>query len=394
MIVDHTFPSEHAFLEEVYAKKLSQRGHHIVWLFRVAEKRLKCTTAEWHGTKVYLVPNDVYFGPVLKIYLTVALLTKVFRIAVSEHSNVIQVRNWALAGWFALAVSRILGIRFVFQRSFPMEDAALLELGQRESKSRRRKKVLIKQWMLRSVMRRADKLFPISAEMQEEMEREGFPKERMVPVGLGFSPDNVPETDELRRVSEKLAIGKAKMVLYVGTLSPLRQPEVMLRAHKIVLESLPGTKLVIVGGAPDEVLKLAEVGKGLGIEPDLILTGKVHRGAVPAYISLADVCLSPIPEIPLYKVSSPTKLYEYLGMGKVVVGSKVPEQVRVITESSGGICVRFDENEFAAAIVSLLSDDSDRKSRGFTAREYSMKHTTYDLTSSMLEKTYRDLLRA
>jgi hypothetical protein len=49
------------------------------------------------------------------------------------------------------------------------------------------------------------------------------------------------------------------------------------------------------------------------------------------------ICVSPVPPLAVYKVSSPTKAFEYMAMGKAIVANEeIFDQKETIEQSGGG----------------------------------------------------------
>jgi glycosyltransferase involved in cell wall biosynthesis len=106
----------------------------------------------------------------------------------------------------------------------------------------------------------------------------------------------------------------------------------------------------------------------------------------------ADVCASPFFPTPVLRSTSPTKLVEYMAMGKAVVANDHPEQKRVIEESGAGYCVPFEEQPFAAAIVKLLEDPQAARRMGDRGRRYAVEHRGYGVIADAVEKRLQSVV--
>jgi glycosyltransferase involved in cell wall biosynthesis len=60
----------------------------------------------------------------------------------------------------------------------------------------------------------------------------------------------------------------------------------------------------------------------------------------------------------------------------------------VITESGAGICVPWEENAFADAIVKLLSYPEIAEEMGHKGRRYVEKHRDYEAIAGVVENEY------
>ena len=161
----------------------------------------------------------------------------------------------------------------------------------------------------------------------------------------------------------------------------------LIRVFGKVLRKEKNVKLHLVGGGEDssdqQIVK--DEAKRLGIEDTVFMTGFVPQQEAWQYVRVADVCVSPYYPTPILNSTSPTKLIEYMAMGKAVVANDHPEQRLVISESKAGICVPYEENAFAEAILQLLYHPEEAKEMGIRGRKYVEKHRSYEQIADLVE---------
>jgi len=114
--------------------------------------------------------------------------------------------------------------------------------------------------------------------------------------------------------------------------------------------------------------------------------GPLPQAEALRYVQEADVCVSPIYPVPILRAGSPTKLVEYMAMGKAAVANDHPEQRRLLEASGGGYCVPYDEPAFARAIVALLQNPQGAELMGRRGRRYVLEHLTYGVIADEVEK--------
>jgi len=184
-------------------------------------------------------------------------------------------------------------------------------------------------------------------------------------------------------------LDKKKIVLYLGTLSKLRKMDFLIRAFEKVLRKEKNAKLYLVGGGDDrsdeQILK--DEAERLGIGKAVLITGFLPQQEAWQYVKDADVCVSPLNPIPIYNCGFPTKLIEYMAMGKAVVANDNSERSRGISEIKTGICVPYEEDAFAQAILHLLNHPEEAKEMGIRGREYVEKHRGYEQIADLVETT-------
>ena len=161
----------------------------------------------------------------------------------------------------------------------------------------------------------------------------------------------------------------------------------LLRSFKKVLKKEKNARLYLVGGSEDPADEkfLESEAKRLRIDHAVTITGFLPQDKAWQYVKEADVCVSPIYPAPIFNCGSPTKLIEYMAMGKAVVANDHPEQRIVISESKAGICVPYEEAAFAEAILYLLKNPDVAKQMGIRGRRYIEKKRNYEQTADLVE---------
>ncbi|HET7132249.1 MAG TPA: glycosyltransferase, partial [Gammaproteobacteria bacterium] len=96
--------------------------------------------------------------------------------------------------------------------------------------------------------------------------------------------------------------------------------------------------------------------------------------------------------VPILKSTSPTKLVEYLALGKAVVANDHPEQSEVIAQSGAGLVCSWDEGEFARAIVELLENPERAAAMGRAGREFVAAKRTHWAMVDLVADRYHAVL--
>lgn len=108
-----------------------------------------------------------------------------------------------------------------------------------------------------------------------------------------------------------------------------------------------------------------------GVADRALFTGLIGHGAVPEHLAACDVLISP--HLPFEDgtpfFGSPTKLFEYLAMGKAVVASALGQIGDVIEDRKSGMLYAPGEAAgFQAAMDRVVSDPEFRRQLGLEAR--------------------------
>ena len=149
----------------------------------------------------------------------------------------------------------------------------------------------------------------------------------------------------------------------------------------------------MVGDGPDPADRayLEQIAVELNQNDNVEFTGMLPMAEAQARAGRAAVCVSPFYPTPILQSTSPTKISEYMALGRPVVANSHPEQSIIIAESGAGICVEWSEAEFAQAIVTLLNDPAAAERMGEKGRDYVRQHRIYPVIAPIVAREYQRL---
>jgi len=243
--------------------------------------------------------------------------------------------------------------------------------------------------LYRILLRAADHVFVQSEAMRREIARKGIPLEKMTAVPMGIKAPQFAHSDEGTAGTGRTAIpSDVRSFLYLGSLARSRYIDFLLRVLVKVCAEMPDARLYLVGKADDvkdeEFLK--QEARRLGVFDSVVFVGQLPQSKALQYVQDADVCVSPLYPTPVFNVASPTKLVEYMAMGKAVVANTHPDQQFLIEASGGGYCVPYEEEAFAKAILALLRAPDMARMMGERGRRYALQHRTYGTIADIVER--------
>jgi glycosyltransferase involved in cell wall biosynthesis len=389
VVAGDTYPATRVDVATLFVRHLASRGHQIDWILQSEKPCRKTEVVEWGNGHVWVGPTNVGTSLVsrtMKHVLGILHDLRLFPLMASGRYDIVQVRDKFLSGIYAVIAARIFRKRFVYWLSFPIHEMYLLAADEARGVYRvlyRIRGTVFKVLLYRVLLPSADHVFVQSERMREDAAREGIARQKMTPVPMGVDI----EADWAAVAKQRMIPDGERTFLYLGTISRTRHLDFLIRVLAKVLERVPDIKLYVVGGgvAPDDEELLTTEAKRLGVSDSLVLVGQKPRADALAYVRDADVCVSPIYPSPMFNVGSPTKLVEYMAMGKAVVANDHPEQLQVITESVAGYCVPWDEDAFAAAVVRLLEDPEEAKKMGQRGARYVAQRRAYSVITDVVE---------
>jgi glycosyltransferase involved in cell wall biosynthesis len=176
-------------------------------------------------------------------------------------------------------------------------------------------------------------------------------------------------------------------------LGKVRRLEFLVRVLALVRQEHGDAKLYFVGGSddPHDEADLVAEARRLGVSDAVVMVGQLPQAEALRYVREADICVSPFYPTPVLNSTSPTKLVEYMAMGKAVVATDHPEQRLIIEQSEAGYCVPYEEAAFAAAIVKLLEAPEAAALMGRRGREFVMAQRSYSKIADQVEATFRQI---
>jgi glycosyltransferase involved in cell wall biosynthesis len=190
---------------------------------------------------------------------------------------------------------------------------------------------------------------------------------------------------------QKLGLSNRFVIIYHGS----------LRLHGGLLESVeavrlakndhPDILLFLLGqGFPQTLSILRKAIETNRVQNNVILHGPVDFHSVPDYISMSDIGLVPLPNIPIWRYQQPLKLLEYLAMGKPIIAIDSPAHRNVAGANRNVVYVRdLNSNELAKAMIYAYENrdklkDWGRSGQQVIVEKYVWKKVNEDLISYLM----------
>ena len=172
----------------------------------------------------------------------------------------------------------------------------------------------------------------------------------------------------MARPAPSCAGARRFLAAYIGVMGPQDGVDIVVRAADVVVHQMGRDDIAFTligkGDCFDDLVALRDE---LGLAGHVEFTGRAPDELVARVLSTADVGLSPDPKNPLNDVSTMNKTMEYMAFELPVVAFDLRE-TRVSAADAGVYVVPNDVNEYAAAIVELMDDESRRSRLGKLGR--------------------------
>jgi glycosyltransferase involved in cell wall biosynthesis/SAM-dependent methyltransferase len=182
------------------------------------------------------------------------------------------------------------------------------------------------------------------------------------------------------------------LVGFVSTFGPWHGALTLAEAIKTI-PTKPSARFLLVGsgvlhGEVEQLLRSeSETGR-------VIFTGAVEHSRVPALLDACDVLVAP--HVPLTDGSeffgSPTKLFEYMAMGKGIVASRLGQIGDVLSHEETALLVEpGNAGKLAEAIMRMVDSSELRERLGKKAREVAVQNHTWKQNAQRVLDAYRSL---
>lgn len=265
--------------------------------------------------------------------------------------DVLHAHSPALNGLAALYAGKRHHLPVVYECRAFWEDAAVDHGTAREGGLRYR----LTQALETYVFRRAEAVTTICAGLKQEIVARGIDEAKVTVIPnavdvsrfvFGREPDPA-----LRR---KLGL-EGKIVLgFIGSFYAYEGLNVLLEALPQILAHRPDVRLLLVGGGP-QAQALEEASYQLGIDNQVIFTGRVAHDQVQSYYDLVDMFVYPRLPMRLTELVTPLKPLEAMAQGKLVLASDVGGHRELIRPGETGILFRAgDPVALADAVIGAI----------------------------------------
>jgi glycosyltransferase involved in cell wall biosynthesis len=225
----------------------------------------------------------------------------------------------------------------------------------------------------------------VSDVLQQELIARGIPEDKILVNPNAVDPTQFYPDCGGEVVREQLGFkANHSVVGFIGSFSYWHGISVLQSAIEMILKeqqanhSLPELRFLLVGDGPLHA-ELREALEPYCKKRWVIFTGQVSHNCAPSYLDCADILVSPHVSMPDGRpfFGSPTKLFEYMAMGKAIIASNLDQLASVLThQRTAWLIEPGSSKELAAAIRLLAMNPEMRLGLGRNAREAALnKHT-------------------
>jgi glycosyltransferase involved in cell wall biosynthesis len=236
----------------------------------------------------------------------------------------------------------------------------------------------------------------VSKVIKEDLIQRGIRSDKIIVNPNGVDPGKFyPEIDGNSIRTQYGLTGKL-VAGFVGTFGAWHGVDVLARAIKPTIQRQSDVHFLIVG---DGTLRgeVERIIRDDNVLPYVTLTGSVPHDAIPKYLAACDVLLSPHVQNADGSTffGSPTKLFEYLGMGKPIIASGVGQIGEIMNDGRNCLLMKHrDYNDLADKIVFLINQPSLCRELGAAARKDAVEKFSWRKNAERVIEAVRPFLKS
>lgn len=267
--------------------------------------------------------NEVKVGPSLaKFPLGFLMMLKAFWLCLRRKYEVIHAVEES--AFFALFLKKIFKTKFIYDM-----DSVISDQLKYTGFTAIRPVLALAERLETAAMRNADFVITVcdslSELIQERSPETGVVQIEDAPVQTNFQE----ERQAASKLRSDLDLGDSPCIVYTGNLESYQGVDLLIRAAAQACKANSTLRFVIVGGEEEQIEHLQDLATKLDISEICIFTGKLAMAEMPAFMTMADVLVSPRTK----GTNTALKIYTYMQSGRPIVATRLPTHTQVLDDS-------------------------------------------------------------
>jgi glycosyltransferase involved in cell wall biosynthesis len=181
------------------------------------------------------------------------------------------------------------------------------------------------------------------------------------------------KANEVQKKRKEFGVEDKFVVLYTGNLGIANNIEVIIEVARMIQNTHPDIHFMLFGGGLKKE-EFREKIQELKLKNITIFDSRPKK-EMPLIISMADVCIATLKNIPLFSTVYPNKVFDYMACKKPTILAIEGEIRKVIENANGGIPVTpGNADEIKDAVLHYYENRKLIKSHGENAYQFVKKH--------------------
>lgn len=343
------------------------------------------------GVRIIRIPQMAFLGNVkigpsfLKLFLDILLAVWTVRLLFRKRYEFVHAHEEAVF------ICILLKPLFHFKLIYDMHSSLPQQLENFNfSKSKILKKVF--QWFEKKSLCQADAVITICPDLANQAlqllseKKRHFLIENSIfdPVRVVLRKNNFQNLMQDKTCQQAEVFLKTyPCIVYAGTLETYQGIDLLIQAFAKVISNQSKARLLVIGGSSEQVVKYSDMACQLGLNGQVMFTGRLSPDAARSLSRLATVLVSPR----CHGTNTPLKIYEQLASGLPLVATNIYSHTQVLDERVA-VLVEPEAKSLAKGIIEVLNKKDKATMLGQNARKlYIEKYSR-----SAYEKKMKDLL--
>jgi glycosyltransferase involved in cell wall biosynthesis len=245
----------------------------------------------------------------------------------------------------------------------------------------------------------ADLIVVVSDEMKEELLQKGIDNNKILINPNGVDIEIYTPFLNAKEIKDKYSLqNKNTIIGFIGTFGKWHGAEVLAEAFGILLNENPSLSekvVLLLIGDGITMKEVKEKIKKYRIDNNVILTGQIPQSEGPKYLSICDILVSPHIPTPdgTQFFGSPTKLFEYMAMGKPIIASNLNQIGRILENEVTAILTKpGDPFSIKDAILKLINNKELCDFIAKNAREKVISEYTWEKNVSRVIEKFKEII--
>ena len=304
--------------------------------------------------------------------------------------DILHAHSPALNGLAALKAARKHKIPLVYECRAFWEDAAVDHGTSTEGGLR----YFLTKELETYVFKQANAITTICEGLRSDIVSRGIPAEKITVIPnavdieqftYGIEPDQTLRT--------QLGLQNKTVLGFIGSFYAYEGLPLLLEGFPKILEKQPETRLLLVGGGPQEA-SLKRKTKELGLEQHVIFTGRIPHERVQDYYNQVDIFVYPRLSMRLTDLVTPLKPLEAMAQGRLVAASDVGGHKELIEHQRNGYLFKAnDADDLAATVFDLLNHPQQWEQLRLAGRLFVEQDRNWTKSVGFYKNIYTQLIR-
>lgn len=327
--------------------------------------------------------------PILNQWAIVLSLAKRLDEIIPElKPDLLHAHSPALNGLAALKAAKKYNIPLVYECRAFWEDAAVDHGTAKEGGLRYK----LTHFLETYVFKRANAITTICEGLRSDIAARGIPAEKITVIPNAVDIEHftygVDADADLRSqlgLQDKIVLG------FIGSFYAYEGLPLLLDALPAIVKAQPDTRLLLVGGGPQEAL-IKQKTQDLGLQEVVIFTGRVPHGQVQDYYNQVDIFVYPRLSMRLTDLVTPLKPLEAMAQGRLVVASDVGGHKELISHQDNGYLFKAnDAQDLADTVLDLLNQPQQWEQLRLAGRRFVEQTRNWPTSVSFYKNIYAQL---